>query len=176
MNAAISYINFVKNSAYDKWHTAFVYLVKKEKRGIQTQLAKKTNTSNRHISDVVVGKRGASQPLQEELAKALGRTYEQMLKIGSGIIGEAVEEPFENYNEIMCLPILDRAWAILRQAAEVHGVTGYLSAVGGSKKPKFAEKFLAGEQNEVELYEESLDRFAEVVRKIKQAMKEQGIE
>ena len=175
LNRTGCYIELMIHTPYDKWYAAFEKLVKEGKRGIQRRLSESTGKTPKYINDVFKRRRNASQDLQDQLARALDHTYEEMLKIGAELLGEE-KEPFQNYKEIMKLPILERAWAILRQAAEVHEVTGYLSAVGGSKKPKFAQKYLDGEQTEVELYEESLERFAEVVRKIEQAMKEQGIE
>ena len=165
-------------SPYDKWHAAFVDILKSSKRGTQRRLAEATNKAPEYINAIYKGRRNASQDLQDQLARALDYTYEEMLKMGSELLGEE-KEPFPNYNEIMKLPILERAWAIMRTAAKHHGLVGHLSSFGDSKRsgnPKFFDRFLAGEQTEEELYEDLLKVFEGVVGRIRQSMKEQGLE
>lgn len=178
-NRAICYtLTMEKNTPYDKWHSALVNFIQSQKRGIQKRIAQETKITPKHMNDIYKGRKRASQDLQLVIANAIGQTYEEMLTGGAGLIGKE-KEPFPRYNEIMRLPIIERAWAILRQAAEAHDLKGYLSAFGderSGKKPVFMKKFLDGDQTEIELYEESLKTFEGVAQNIMTAMKEQGFD
>lgn len=155
-------------------------ILKERPRGSQGKLADDAGVGRKHLSDYLGGRAPLSEAKRSLIAEALGYTYEDFLALGRQLLeGKPIaeeKEPFPHYNEIMRLPIVERAWAIMRQAAEAHGAVGFLSAFGDPRigdKPKFMKKFLAGEQTEVELYEESLKVFEDIVKSVRKAIKEQ---
>ena len=160
----------MKAKPYEKWYAAFRQIVMDSKHGIKKRLSEETGKTAKYIGDIFNGRRNASQNLQDSLSLALGHTYEEMLAIGADILGET-KEPFPNYEKIMRLPKLERAWAILREAFTFHGLENYRSAVQSSKNPKFARKFLADEQTEEELWEDCLISAERIKAKVEAAFR-----
>ncbi|SCY01768.1 helix-turn-helix transcriptional regulator [Desulfoluna spongiiphila] len=165
---------FMKTSIYDKWLQIFIELLNKEGRGSQARIARVTGKSTKHINDIVKGRRRASLDLQEEIAKIFGLTYEKMLNLGAP---QEPNEPFPKYNEVMMLPLEERAWAIARIAAEKHNITGFMSFHGGrdsNEKPELIAKFLKGELTEEGFYNEACSFFEEMEKNIKAQLAKRG--
>ncbi|BCS94542.1 hypothetical protein DSLASN_01740 [Desulfoluna limicola] len=108
-----------------------------------------------------------------QLATILGVSTDYIL-LGKG---GPESGPFPNYDEIMKLPIEDRAWSIAREAAEKYGITGFMSFAGGrdaKEKPELIERFLKGEFNEEGFYKEACDFFAAMEERIKAEFAKRG--
>ena len=149
-------------------------------RGAQKTIALDVGITKSAMSQIAKGKRAAVKT-QEAIAKACGYQYEEFLSLGKALVSgeppkDATSPPFPGYNKIMRLPILDRAWAILRAAGEQHGITEYMASSGANPKPKFAKKFMAGEQTEEELYAECYERMRELADQTREALKKMGVD
>lgn len=154
---------------YEKWLAALVALLEKEKRGAQARLSREVEVTSKHMNDIVHGRKRASHKLQEAISIALGRSYEDMLRFGGRLLNPE-PEPFPDYDRIMLLPLVERAWAIVRKAAEPSGMTSYASALGDkrmhtsrNKIPPPIADFLNGKIAEIELYEFYVDFFGQKV-------------
>jgi len=159
---------------YDKWLNSFKKLIATQGRGAQSRLAEKVGKTVKHISDIKVERKRASLELQEEIAKALGYTYQELIALNDPVIEK---EPFSQYNEVMRLPLEERAWAIARVAAETYGITGFMSFAGGrdaKEKPELIERFLKGEFNEEGFYKEACSFFKAMEEKIKAEFAKRG--
>lgn len=71
-----------ESSVYKHWLAAFQALLKEQGHGAQIKIARQVDVIPKYINDIVLEKRGASLPLQEPIATALGLTYEDMLVRG----------------------------------------------------------------------------------------------
>ena len=167
----------------DIYRLALKAVLKQKKRGTQSALADQLKIPRTTMSDFIRGRQAISEGKREQIANELGYKYEEFLALGRRLSnGEDVDftnkkkEPFPNYEKIMRLPILDRAWAILRAAGEQHGITEYMGSSGADPKPKFARKLMDGEQTEEELYAECYERMRELADQTREALRKMGVD
>lgn len=159
---------------YDKWLNSFKKVLKAQGYGAQSRLAEKVGKTVKHISDIKVERKRASLELQEEIAKALGYTYQELIALDDPVMEK---EPFQKYGEVMKLPLEERGWAIARIAAEKYGITGFMSFSGGrdaKEKPELIQRFLNGELNEEGFYKEACLFFEAMEERIKAEFAKRG--
>ncbi|BCS94921.1 hypothetical protein DSLASN_05530 [Desulfoluna limicola] len=95
------------------------------------------------------------------------------------LLGKGGQEsgPFPRYDEIMKLPIEERAWSIARVAAEQYCITGFMSFSGGrdaKEKPELIQRFMKGEFTEEGFYKEACSFFEEMEKRIKDEFAKRG--
>ncbi len=164
----------VKPSIYEKWLSAFKTILESQGWGAQSRIAEKVGKTVKHISDIKVERKRASLELQENIAIALGYTFQEMVALHDPIIKS---EPFPQYNDIMRLPIAPRGWEILRIAAEQYHVAEFLSFSDknhGNEDPEIIDRFLKGEFNEEDFYKEACRFFVEMKERMKDEFAKRG--
>lgn len=154
---------------------ALRYFLKKKGYGAQTWLAHKTGIGQQYISRIASKKRKGSEEVRRKIAKAAGYKYEEFLDLGRRLSeGKGAEEPpthaaepFPDYDKIMSLPLFERAYAIIKKAAEVNKLIGYAEALGDrrtfKKLPPRVADFMDGKITEPQLYEHYVIYFKEKV-------------
>ena len=91
--------------------------------------------------------------------------------------GEHENGPFYRYNEIMQLPVKDRAWPIAQAAAEKNGISGFMTFFEGTdafETPVLIQRFLDGEFNEEDFYKEACRVFEDMGKTIRDKFTKRG--
>ena len=96
-------------SAPNQFRAALTYLLKKEGRGAQTQLADKLNIDRGYLNAIVRGRKSGSEKKRCEIAEHFHLLYEDMLTLGRKLLSDE-ERPThksETNKDISALKISD---------------------------------------------------------------------
>ncbi len=169
---------------YSYFFKALEHVVAQKGYGGKTEIAIDAGISNALVSQILSpkSKKKASLKTQKAIAKACGYKYEEFLALGRRLLkGKGAEEPpsrppepFPDYDKIMRLPLFDRAYAIVKKAAEANKIMQFHSALGDRRTwkrlPRPVADFMDGKITELELYEHYVEFFRQRIARLEEAL------